>query len=117
MNAPYIKHDDPGHGWLAVPVADLKELGIEDHISPYSYLSRDRQTAFLEEDCDFSIFIEAYENKFGKVPEYRNVHTNADSFVRSLRSYDGSVDYKKHLNAHLARMRAKYAPAQVSPLA
>lgn len=48
---------DPGHGWLAVPLADVLRLGIEP--SEYSFISDDGQTAYLEEDCDASLFIDA----------------------------------------------------------
>lgn len=52
----YKFHTDPGHGWLAVPVAELYDLGIAQKISRYSYISRDGRLAYLEEDCDLSIF-------------------------------------------------------------
>lgn len=48
---------DPGHGWLKVPMMDLMASGISGQISEYSYQTRD--FAFLEEDCDAGIFIEA----------------------------------------------------------
>ena len=53
----YIFTSDPGHGWLRVPVAELKEMGIADKISPYSYISENGRFAYLEEDRDFSTFI------------------------------------------------------------
>ena len=53
----YIFHEDPGHGWLQVPISEIKELGIADKISPYSYRLRD--WCFLEEDCDAGVFIDA----------------------------------------------------------
>jgi hypothetical protein len=81
----YIKHDDPGHGWLAVPVADLIDLGIHESISPYSYISRDKVTVYLEEDCDMSAFYTAYIARYGEQPRCKTVHTNDDSFVRFLR--------------------------------
>lgn len=53
----YIFHSDPGHGWLAVKLKELQELGIADKISSYSY--QKGKTVYLEEDCDMSIFIKA----------------------------------------------------------
>jgi hypothetical protein len=53
----YIAHSDSGHGWLAVPRAELAELGIADRITPYSY--QRGETVYLEEDCDLSTYIEA----------------------------------------------------------
>lgn len=51
--------EDPGHGWLAVPVRLLVELGIEKNISTYSYLDDRRNRAYLEEDCDMGVFLMA----------------------------------------------------------
>lgn len=49
--------EDPGHGWLQVPLPLLEQLK-EDHglkISSYSY--RDSNYGYLEEDCDLTAFI------------------------------------------------------------
>lgn len=51
-------HMDYGHSWLEVTNSLLKKLGIADKISHYSYQKDDY--AYLEEDCDASIFFEAY---------------------------------------------------------
>lgn len=48
---------DPGHGWLSVKLQDLVTLGIENKISSYSYMTLAR--AYLEEDCDLSIYTKA----------------------------------------------------------
>jgi hypothetical protein len=48
---------DPGHGWLEVPIAEIKALGIADKISAYSY--RKGNMAYLEEDCDAGLFLNA----------------------------------------------------------
>ena len=53
----YTFYHDPGHGWLAVPVDELFNLGIAHLISRYSYLSKNGKTAYLEEDCDAQIFM------------------------------------------------------------
>ena len=33
----YTFYEDPGHGWLAVPMEQLVKLGIADKISSCSY--------------------------------------------------------------------------------
>lgn len=48
-------HEDPGHGWLQVPKALLKKMGIQDKITAYSY--QRGPFAYLEEDCDLSTFV------------------------------------------------------------
>ena len=61
--AVIIFHKDPGHGWLQVPHSILRSLKIEKKITGYSY--RDRNNAYLEEDCDLSTFMTAIGIKAG----------------------------------------------------
>jgi hypothetical protein len=61
MQHTFNFYEDPGHGWLEVPVILLKEMGIEDQISPGSYMSG--EFAYLEEDCDLSVFIVEAEKR------------------------------------------------------
>ncbi len=49
--------NDPGHGWLKVPLADIAALGIETQITPYSYI--EGAFAYLEEDCDAPRYLAA----------------------------------------------------------
>lgn len=64
----YGFQSDPGHGWLVVPRKELQALGIEDKISSFSYQGGDKIWAYLEEDQDAGIFIQAFKAKFGKDP-------------------------------------------------
>jgi len=57
----YVFHSDPGHGWLAVKISELIELEIMDKVSSCSY--KKGKTAYLEEDCDASLFIDALKKK------------------------------------------------------
>jgi len=50
-------YSDGGHGWLKVSKKQLRQLGIENQISSYSYMRND--FAYLEEDCDLSVFMVA----------------------------------------------------------
>lgn len=43
---------DPGHGWLVVPLAEVRASGAK--ISAYSYIRGNM--AYLEEDCDAGAF-------------------------------------------------------------
>jgi hypothetical protein len=79
-------HADPGHGWLAVDMDHLKRLGLADKISAYSYVSRDRDTAYLEEDCDAGRYIEAIKAA-GIAYRIRSHHCNSESFIRRLAGY------------------------------
>ena len=57
-------HNDGGHGWLAVKLDLLDHLGLIDRITPFSYIKG--KTAYLEEDCDGSLFAATFRQKFGE---------------------------------------------------
>ena len=75
---------DPGHAWARFPKARLIKLGIADKVSPYSY-ERNGQ-AFLEEDCDLSILVDALKAR-GYTVNFKQNHTNRSSKIRSYSSY------------------------------
>ena len=50
---------DPAHGWLEVDIQELQDLNIDDKISSYSYQSEERGKAYIEEDCDLTVFLTA----------------------------------------------------------
>jgi hypothetical protein len=75
----YMFHTDPGHGWLQVPLSEVKALHIE--VSRYSY--RDDKFAYLEEDCDAPKFMKA----MGEEVAYIEKHTDNESFIRNLDQY------------------------------
>lgn len=75
-------HSDNGHGWLEVPLKLIRELGIEDKITGYSY--KDGKTAYLEEDLDAGTFGMAFEAKFGKPQIIHLRQENGESFIRNL---------------------------------
>jgi predicted RNase H-like nuclease (RuvC/YqgF family) len=80
----YNYFQDPAHGWIEVPVDELRRLKIANKISPYSYKEGD--IAYLEEDCDYSVWAAAKE--LANEPyELHRVHTDHDSLVRSFGSY------------------------------
>jgi hypothetical protein len=60
---------DPGHGWILVPMPSLEALGLtEADISPYSYRDPAVNLVALEEDMDASTFIRAFIEKYGFEP-------------------------------------------------
>lgn len=76
---------DPGHGWMAVKLAELVELGIHNEISTYSYVKG--KTAYLEEDMDMDTFFKAFEKRFGKTPEFVVKNYKTSCPIRSYRGY------------------------------
>jgi len=77
-------YSDPAHGWLKVPHALVNELGIANKITRYSYM--DAQSAYLEEDCDLSLFMQKAEETGLKI-EFVDHYTNNDSPIRKLSRY------------------------------
>ena len=59
MTDQYTFITDPAHGWLAVPLTEIRDLGIAGDISAFSYMSTSRGLAYLEEDSDALRFIKA----------------------------------------------------------
>lgn len=87
----YIHYTDPAHGWLKVPLTELKELGIIDDITGCSYVQG--LFAYLEEDHDGTLFLERYEEEQGKA-DITNKHTNNYSKIRRYHNYNpDSVKY------------------------
>lgn len=83
------RYADPGHSWLKVPRKLIRELGIEEKISGFSYQLG--EFAYLEEDCDIAIFFKALlkiDNgltweMMTAVAEITEKHTNKSSKIRS----------------------------------
>ncbi len=86
MNEQFTFYSDSGHGWLKVPFITLVVLGIKNKISSYSYVSNDSKNVYLEEDCDASIFIEAYKQKYGAI-NIAEKYIDGECFIRELPSY------------------------------
>lgn len=81
---------DPGHAWLKVPADLLRELGIADQITSYSYWRKG--FAYLEEDCDAGLFLSAMRAA-GR--EYKFRERNRASGYSKVRGYE-----------HYSRVRA-----------
>ena len=83
----YMFISDPGHGWLAVPAATIRKLGLAQDISCYSYVSASGNTVYCEEDQDAGIVINALKEK-GIEVKFREVN-NAHNYssVRDMRPY------------------------------
>lgn len=81
---------DPGHGWIKVPVKLLLELGIHWQITPFSYYRN--AFAYLEEDGDTALFFNAYRARYGQNPKLRS------RIARERRSkIRGYICYTPHL--------------------
>lgn len=78
---------DPGHGWLEVDISDIHAVGLTSaSFSRFSYRKHD--TCYLEEDCDASRFIDAYQAKFNHSPHITNKHQE-NTPIRNYASLNG----------------------------
>jgi len=77
-------HSDPGHGWVEVDLHNMRLAGLEPKdFSRYSY--RKHNVFYLEEDCDASKFIAAWQEKTGQHAEFKDAYL-ANTFIRNLPS-------------------------------
>lgn len=75
-------YSDPAHGWLAVSMKEAAAVGLTaTSFSSYSY--QRGNTFYLEEDCDASVFIDAYVAKHGQKPAFIEQHTDKSHPIRS----------------------------------
>jgi hypothetical protein len=84
----YKFFSDPSHGYIEVPLAELQSLGIDKDISSYSYANNG--LVYLEEDCDYSVFIEA-KAKANEPFDYDMIHLNDDAPCRGYPRYKPTV--------------------------
>lgn len=85
MKTTYDYYSDAGHGWLKVPLKELEVLKISNNISSYSYVRGDY--AYLEEDSDASIFLNAYKEETNNTPKIKSHTTDKRSKIRGYNSY------------------------------
>lgn len=71
---------DPGHGWLEVDMGHIIGLGLAEKISDYSYMHGNY--AYLEEDCDEGLFLDAAKEAGIKVNCISHF-SDTDSEIRS----------------------------------
>ena len=66
--------EDPGHGWLRVPLIDVAALGIAEEITACSFIDNDY--AFLEEDCDYGTFMNACQAQNVPIPDMKTEYVS-----------------------------------------
>lgn len=80
MRVTYFQ--DPGHGWISVPLTILADWEIKP--SKYSY--RDGVNGYLEEDMDAGLFMRAARER-GVPVEIVESHSDSDHWIRNLRHF------------------------------
>lgn len=87
MTSVYTFFSDSGHGYLEVPLTELKRLGIDKDISSYSFTRNG--LVYLEEDCDYSVFIDA-KAKANEPFDYKAIYMDGDAPCRGYPRYNPS---------------------------
>ncbi len=91
INAGQIKlWEDPGHGWLQVPLPLVKALQDEKQLKVSGYSYRDKAYAYLEEDCDLTAFANCFPwMNFRDLFDYGRIQTEhkENIFIRSLKNF------------------------------
>lgn len=88
----YVRFHDPGHSWLRVSRAEITRLGLDNAISPYSYVSE--LSVYLEEDQDLGLWVLA-KRAIGESYEIHDTHTDEDSAVRNLDRFTPAADWRE----------------------
>ena len=78
-------HEDPGHGWLCVKIAELEALGIADKITGFSYMRK--QSAYLEEDQDMTTYQNALKERGIELETVKGKIFNKDHPIKRFDSY------------------------------
>lgn len=84
MKTKYHFYADPGHGWLKVTRQELRDLGILNKITPFSYMRGD--FVYLEEDCDLSTFMQAKREQGAEITFHQH-HAERYSKIRSYADF------------------------------
>ena len=90
-------YHDASHGWLAVKVTVLEELGLLDKISKHSYIKG--KTIYLEEDVDMPKYIDAQKSRGNNVLAVSTDHGKR-SIVRNYEMYHAPVAVVQDMVAH-----------------
>ena len=89
MKKQFTFHEDGSHGWLEVSYKDVTDVDIHNEISEFSYINRFLEKIYLEEDCDYPLFMNAFQNKYGYKPLEVNGRYHEISPIRDLPRYIG----------------------------
>jgi hypothetical protein len=103
-------YTDPGHGWAKVNKKVLRDLGIAEQISAYSYQRGD--FAYLEEDCDLSRLMAAAQAAGITVKLREYCSRERSSKIRSYRPYRTDTQAAAWKAALKAKIRAQGASVE-----
>lgn len=77
-------YSDPGHSWAKCRREVLKNLGIANKVSAYSYQRGDY--VYLEEDCDYPLLVDALRQRNTRIKCVERISNNT-SRIRGYERY------------------------------
>ena len=98
MQKTFTFYNDGGHGWVKVSKALLKELGIADKVSTYSY--QRGENAYLEASFDASLLVKALRER-GIEPKFVDKYSDKPSKIRNYESYQHLTSEQQEVLADL----------------
>lgn len=94
---------DPGHGWLVCNIDDANAVGLSIYEFSSSSFVQDG-VLFLEEDCDATLFVLAYEAAIGQKPTFRV--RDVPNFSRNRPRLPGWGDLDRGFDAWAKKCKA-----------
>lgn len=94
---------DPSHGWLMASIDDVNEVGLSIYEFSSSSFVEDG-VLFLEEDCDATLFVLAYEATVGRKPTFRE--QDVSHFSRNRARLPGWADLDRGFEAWAQKCKA-----------
>ena len=94
---------DPGHGWLVCNIDDANAVGLSIYEFSSSSFVEDG-VLFLEEDCDATLFVLAYEAAIGQKPTFR--FRDVPHFSRNRARLPGWADLDQGFDAWAKKCKA-----------
>lgn len=84
-NDQFTFASDPSHGWLIVTANQLSKAGLtrrDFSMCSFEHVWDNTQVFALEEDCDMSKFVQAWESKYGELIAWHEWQSTGDHEVR-----------------------------------
>jgi hypothetical protein len=84
LSNKYCWESDPAHAWLCVDLGEVFKAGIAHKVSHYSFVDASRGLAYLEEDRDAGLFLNAIGWVDTRQLEIPDNYTDRSSPIRGL---------------------------------
>lgn len=84
-------HEDTHHAWIEVSLAQIIQLGLENSISPFSYVCESTNRVFLERDFDAATLFDECRRRGLQYTVNKEFEKKTVSSIRSLPHFQTSA--------------------------